>query len=82
MALPGFTAAGSLAVGPDEQGSAAGLTNAASASGFILAPFFGFALFEIAPQIPFFTTAGLAALLALYAALSPAVRKAGRSTLA
>lgn len=79
MAIPGFTGAGSLAVGSDEQGSAAGLTNSASASGFIIAPIVGFGLFELNPHAPFILTATLAALLALYASASPAIRQSGRA---
>ncbi|MEQ1929018.1 MAG: MFS transporter [Parvularculaceae bacterium] len=78
MAIPGFTGAGSLAVGPDEQGSAAGLTNSASASGFIIAPLVGFPLFELLPQAPFIMTAGLSALLALFALTSRAIVASGR----
>ncbi|NWG70749.1 MAG: MFS transporter [Parvularculaceae bacterium] len=78
MAIPGFTAAGSLAVGPDEQGSAAGLTNSASSAGFILAPLIAFPLFKIAPEAPFVLTAGLAALLCLYASANGAILRSGR----
>lgn len=78
MAIPGFTGAGSLAVGPEEQGAAAGLTNSASASGFIIAPIVGFSLYEIAPQAPFVMTACLAALLLVFAWTSASIRHAGR----
>ena len=78
MAIPGFTAAGSLAVGPDEQGAAAGLTNSASASGFIVAPIVGFSLYEVSPQAPFFMTASLAALLGLFALTNRAIIASGR----
>jgi len=67
MALPGFTAGASLAVESDEQGSAAGLTNAAGASGFILAPVLGFSLYAVAPNAPFLMTVAAACLLFVFA---------------
>lgn len=79
MAIPGFTAAASLAVGGDEQGSAAGWTNSASASGFIVAPIVGFSLYELTPQAPFILTAGLAALLAVFAWTNRAIGRSGRN---
>jgi MFS family permease len=79
MAIPGFTGAGSLAVGSEEQGSAAGLTNSASASGFVVAPLVGFSLYEVAPQAPFVLTALLAVALLVFAWTSPAIRGAGRN---
>lgn len=78
MAIPGFTAAASLAVGPEEQGSAAGLTNSASASGFIVAPLIAFPLFKIAAEAPFAMTAFLAALLFVYAMTNAAIKRSGR----
>lgn len=78
MAIPGFTGAASLAVGPDEQGAAAGLTNSASAFGFVVAPALGFALYEQAPQAPFLMTAGLAAALCAFAWASRDIGRAGR----
>lgn len=67
MVYPGFTAAASLAVSADEQGATAGLTNAASASGFIIAPALGFALYAIDPRAPFIVSTFFAIFLALYA---------------
>lgn len=78
MAIPGFTGAGSLAVGPEEQGSAAGLTNSASASGFVVAPFLAFALYEWAPRAPFLVSAALAAMLLAFAWTNPDIKRAGR----
>lgn len=77
MALPGFTGAAMLAVGPDEQGSAAGLANAVGASGFVISPLIGFSLYQIAPQASFIMTASLALLLFVFAVTSKAIREAG-----
>ncbi|MEX0645520.1 MAG: MFS transporter [Parvularculaceae bacterium] len=78
MALPGFTGAAMLAVGPDEQGSAAGLANAVGASGFVISPLIGFSLYQIAPQASFIMTASLAFALFLFAMLSKSIGEAGR----
>ena len=67
MVYPGFTAAASLAVTAREQGATAGLTNAASASGFILAPPIGFGLYAIDPRGPFILTTLAAVALAIFA---------------
>jgi len=66
MAMPGFTAAASLAVSPQEQGATAGLSNAASAAGFIIVPPIGFALYTIDPRAPFYLTTLLAIVLILF----------------
>ncbi len=77
MALPGFTGAAMLAVGPDEQGSAAGLANAVGASGFVVSPLIGFSLYAIAPQAAFIMTASIAFALFLYAMTNGAIRASG-----
>lgn len=74
LAVPAATAAASLAVGPDEQGGAIGLASSAGASGFIVSPILGFALYDIAPGAPFMFTAGAALILLGYAWVS---RKVG-----
>lgn len=78
MALPGYTGAAMLAVGHDEQGSAAGLANSAGASGFVISPLFGFSLYAIAPQAPFIVTAILALGLLAFALTNTRLRSAGR----
>lgn len=67
MLMPGYIGGASLSVGGDEQGSAAGLSNAAGASGFIFAPIVGQALYQIAPSALFLGTAVIAAFCAIYA---------------
>lgn len=52
LAIPGFTAAPTLAVGPEHQGSIAGLINATTGATFIVGPLLGTALYEVAPTAP------------------------------
>ncbi|NOX81954.1 MAG: MFS transporter [Alphaproteobacteria bacterium] len=82
LAVPGFNAAASLAVRPDEQGAAIGLTGAAGASGFIIAPLLGVGLYSIAPQIPYIGTTLLGAALWVFAMTSRAVGDASPSRIA
>ncbi len=79
MAIPGYAAGASLAVGPDEQGAAAGLANSIGTLGFVASPFLGFALYAIAPQAAFMLTAATAALLCGFAFANPAIRALGRA---
>jgi MFS family permease len=78
MAMPGYTGAAMLAVGPDEQGSAAGLANSAGASGFVFSPILGFSLYALAPQAPFIMTSLLGLLLLIFALTNKTLRRAGR----
>jgi MFS family permease len=52
MAIPGYTAGPTLAVGPSEQGAVAGLINATNGSTFIAGPLIGTALYAIGPALP------------------------------
>ncbi|MBI1212807.1 MAG: MFS transporter [Alphaproteobacteria bacterium] len=70
MVRPGYAAAASLSVPPEEQGAVAGLTGAAGASGFIFAPLIGNALYGIDPHAPYMLGAVLMAALAAYALMS------------
>lgn len=67
MLGPGFIGGASLAVRSDEQGSAAGLSNAAGASGFIFAPILGQFFYAMSPNALFIATATIAAACAVYA---------------
>jgi MFS family permease len=78
MYFPGFTAAASLAVRPEEQGAAAGLGNSAMATGYILAPVVGFTLYKIAPQVPFYVTSALGVLLVIFTQVNKSIRHAGQ----
>ena len=63
--LPSAISAMSLRVIGREQGAVAGMTNSASALGFILAPFVGLGLHTIAPPVSFIVMALLAGIMAL-----------------
>jgi MFS transporter, DHA1 family, tetracycline resistance protein len=52
LAMPGYTAGPTLAVGPAEQGAVAGLVNATTGSTFIAGPLLGTALYALAPGVP------------------------------
>jgi len=67
MLTPGYIGGASLSVSSDEQGSAAGLSNAAGASGFIFAPILGQFVYSISPSLLFIATATIAAGCAIYA---------------
>ena len=73
LAAPGYNAAASLAVKSEEQGAAIGLANAAGASGFIVAPLFGFWLYGLSPQAPYMVTMMLALALWIFTLRSRAV---------
>jgi MFS family permease len=77
MARPGYSAAASLAVSPQEQGAIAGLTGATAGAGFIFGPLIGNALYEWHPVAPYLFGAGLMAALYVYAHFSPQLRAAG-----
>jgi len=53
LCAPGFAAAASLEVGPDEQGAVAGIIGAAQAGGFILGPVLGGALYQVDACAPY-----------------------------
>jgi MFS transporter, DHA1 family, tetracycline resistance protein len=52
MAIPGYTAGPTLALGPAEQGAVAGLINATNGSTFIAGPLLGTALYALGPALP------------------------------
>ncbi|MEO3807661.1 MFS transporter [Sphaerisporangium sp. B11E5] len=74
LAVPGFTAATTLAVGPAQQGAVSGLIGATVGTTFIAGPLLGTALYEVSPEIPIL--ASLAAVLVALGLvwLSPAAR--------
>ena len=59
LALPGVTAALSLAVGEGEQGLVAGLNSSAQALGRMLGPIVGTGLYRLAPEGPYVLGASL-----------------------
>jgi len=77
LARSGFTAGASLAVNPDEQGRAAGLTNATAGVGFLIAPVTGLWLYQTyAPPAPLVLNAILGAAGLVIAVIHPRVRAA------
>lgn len=62
LAIPGYTAAPTLLVGPEQQGSVAGLVSAATGATFIVGPLLGTALYTTRPLAPILTAAGAACL--------------------
>ena len=77
MVRPGYSAAGSLAVDPHEQGAIAGITGATSAAGFIFGPLIATALYRISPSAPYWFGAAMMAAMYGYAMLSPHLKSAG-----
>lgn len=74
MARPGYAAAASLAVTPDEQGAVAGVIGGASAAGFIFAPLIGNWLYTFDPAVPFVLGGLLMAGLYAYVLVTPRLR--------
>ncbi len=67
FATPGINGAASLAMKPNEQGTASGYLAAANTSGAVLGPLIAPALFEIQPNMPMLVSAGLFIILSFYA---------------
>jgi len=76
LALPGVTAAVSLAVGENEQGAAAGLGHSAAGLGRVLGPLLGTSLYEVHAELPFAGSATLLGLALVSLFLSPRLRQA------
>jgi MFS family permease len=74
MARPGYAAASSLAVSPEEQGSVAGIIGGASAAGFVFAPILGGWLYGVSPSAPFVLCVVLMSVLYGYVMLNPRLR--------
>jgi MFS family permease len=77
MVRPGYAAAASLAVDPDEQGAVAGIIGATSAAGFIFGPLMATKLYKLSPAAPFWFGAILMAALCVYALRSQHLKNAG-----
>jgi MFS family permease len=74
LARPGFTGGASLSVGPDDQGSVAGLVVAANGAGFVVAPIFGAAVYAlISHQAPFILCTVVLLALALFCVRSTSI---------
>lgn len=66
MSAPGFSAAATLAVKPEEQGAVAGLISACPALGFIVGPILGGALYQFHATSPYIVSATLFIPLVLF----------------
>ncbi|MEM9262274.1 MAG: MFS transporter, partial [Pseudomonadota bacterium] len=80
LVTPGYVGAASLAVSVDEQGAVAGLSNAAAASSYIVAPPLGYLIYAINPVFLFIATAGIAASTLVLALCSPRLGKPPQAT--
>lgn len=70
---PGLSAAASLSVDPDEQGSIAGYIGSTAAMGHVVNPFIALPLYQIMPEAPFILAAVLTAIMGLFMVLHPLV---------
>lgn len=75
LAVPGYTTAPTLLVGPDEQGGVAGLVNATTGASFVVGPLAGTALYEVRPELPALGGAVLCAVAGVFVLLHPGVRR-------
>jgi Arabinose efflux permease len=79
LARSGFVGGASLAVAPEEQGRAAGLTTASAGVGFLIAPVAGLWLYQtFGPETPFQLNAALSLAALALAMLHPRVRAAAK----
>nr|WP_260407664.1 MFS transporter [Planomonospora venezuelensis] len=77
LAIPGFTAAPTLVVGAEQQGSIAGLINATVGATFIAGPLLGTALYEASPMLPILASLTAAAVALVLAWTVPAPHRPG-----
>lgn len=76
IARPGFAAASSLTVSPQEQGAVAGIIGGASATGFIFGPLIG-EMYRWSPFLPYAFGAFMMVTLFVYSRASRILRNAG-----
>jgi MFS family permease len=74
LALPGFTTAPTLLVGPDEQGGVAGLVQTVTGTTFVIGPLAGTALYGIAPEVPIAAAVASCLLATALVLVHPALR--------
>lgn len=82
LAIPGFTAAPTLVVMPEQQGSVAGLISATTGATFIVGPLLSTALYELAPVAPVLCSLVAAVAAWIFVWVSPAARRIGRPSAA
>lgn len=73
---PGFTAAMTLAVEPNEYGAVSGLTASVLGLAAMVAPLIGTWLYAVSPALPFVLCASLLALMVLFVWLHPQIQHA------
>lgn len=71
LAMPGFTAAPTLLVGPEQQGTVAGMITATTGATFVLGPVLGTALYQLDPVAPVIAGATACTLATALAYLTP-----------
>lgn len=74
LAIPGYTTAPTLLVGPAEQGSVAGLVQIVTGLTFVVGPLAGTALYGLAPEAPLASAAVSCAAATAFVWLHPALR--------
>jgi MFS family permease len=77
LAMPGYTAAGTMVARPHEHGAVSGLVNANIGLTFVLGPILGTGLYELAPIAPLLTAAALCTAVGAFLFLAPAARRIG-----
>ncbi|MGN9843146.1 MFS transporter [Nonomuraea sp. H19] len=82
LAMPGFVAAPSLIVGPEEQSSISGLVNAVIGATFIAGPMLATVLYEVSPVVPVLAALAATATALALAWVSPAARPARADAIA
>ncbi|MEM8547434.1 MAG: MFS transporter [Pseudomonadota bacterium] len=75
LAIPGFGAGASLAVGPEQQGAIAGITGAMTAAGFCLVPIINLTLYRVDPAAPYLFDALLMGALFVFTLRSPSMQQ-------
>lgn len=78
MAIPGYNAGASLAVGSGEQGAVAGIAGAMGAAGFSIVPLINLNLYRFNPSLPFILDAVLMLLLLAYCLNNTTIRQSGK----
>ena len=74
LTIPGYTAAPTLLVGPEEQGSVAGLVQTATGATFVLAPVLGAGLYQVSAIWPLATGVAACVVVSVFVWLHPALR--------
>ncbi|GAA2807523.1 hypothetical protein GCM10010452_40200 [Crossiella cryophila] len=74
LAVPGYATAPTLLVGPDEQGSVAGLVQTVTGSTFVIGPLAGTALYGVDPVFPVLASVIACGLATAFVWLHPALR--------